>query len=88
MRSGLQGFCEILGLDPLYLANERVLIAMVPDDEAQAALSAMRAHPSGHDAQLIGHVVPDRRGIVTLNTTFGGTRIVDMLIGEQLPRIC
>ena len=88
MRSDVQGFCEILGLDPLYLANEGVLVAMVPDDEAPAALSAMRAHPSGHDARLIGHVVPDRRGIVTLNTTFGGTRIVDMLIGEQLPRIC
>ena len=88
MRSDVQGFCEILGLDPLYLANEGVLVAMVPDDEAPAALSAMRAHPSGHDAQLIGHVVPDRRGIVILNTTFGGTRIVDMLIGEQLPRIC
>jgi hydrogenase expression/formation protein HypE len=88
MRDDVQGFCEILGLDPLYLANEGVLVAFVPNDEADAALDAMRAHPSGCDAEIIGQVTSGRPGTVLLNTTFGGTRVVDMLIGDQLPRIC
>ena len=88
MGGEVQGFCEILGLDPLYLANEGVLVAFVPEDEAEAAVRAMRAHPAGSDAEIIGHVVAGRPGTVTLNTTFGGARIVDMLIGDQLPRIC
>ncbi len=88
MRSDVQGFCEILGLDPLYLANEGVLVAFVPEEQADEALRAMQGHPSGVAAAIIGVVTADRPGTVAMNTAFGGTRIVDMLIGEQLPRIC
>ena len=88
MRSDVQGFCEILGLDPLYLANEGAFVAIVPEPEAQAALHVMRAHPAGENAAIIGAVTAERPGVVTMNTVLGGTRIVDMLIGEQLPRIC
>lgn len=88
MRSDVQGFCEILGLDPLYLANEGVLVAFVAEEQADEALCAMRSHPSGVAAAIIGVVTADRPGVVAMNTAFGGTRIVDMLIGEQLPRIC
>ncbi|MBA2771336.1 MAG: hydrogenase expression/formation protein HypE [Sphingomonas sp.] len=88
IRRDVTGFCEILGLDPLYLANEGLLVAFVPDEQAQAALAAMRSHPAGEAATIIGVVTTNRRGTVDMNTAFGGTRIVDMLIGEQLPRIC
>jgi len=88
LRRDVQGFCEILGLDPLYLANEGVLVAFVPAEQANAALRTMRDHPSGAAAAIIGVVTVDQPGTVAMNTAFGGTRIVDMLIGEQLPRIC
>lgn len=89
IRGEVKGFCEILGLDPLYLANEGKLVAVVPDDEHQAALDAMRAHPLGGDAADIGKILENgRAGRVHMQTSFGGKRIVDMLIGEQLPRIC
>ncbi len=88
MRSDVQGFCEILGLDPLYLANEGVLVALVPPGQAEAALAAMRAHPAGEGAAIIGAIAAERPGTVAMNTAFGGARIVDMLVGEQLPRIC
>jgi hydrogenase expression/formation protein HypE len=89
LRADVAGFCEILGLDPLYLANEGLLVAIVPPPhQIDAALHAMRAHPTGAAAAAIGTVVAERPGIVAMNTNFGGTRIVDMLIGEQLPRIC
>lgn len=88
MRSDVQGFCEILGLDPLYLANEGVLVAFVAEEQADKALRAMQGHLSGKAAAIIGVVTADRPGVVAMNTAFGGTRIVDMLIGEQLPRIC
>ncbi len=88
LRSDVQGFCEILGLDPLYLANEGVLVAFVPEEQADEALRSMRAQPSGGAAAIIGAVTDHRPGTVAMNTIFGGTRIVDMLIGEQLPRIC
>ncbi len=88
MRADVQGFCEILGLEPLYLANEGVLVAVVPAEQAEAALLAMRRHPAGLDATAIGVASADRPGTVALNTAFGGTRMVDMLVGEQLPRIC
>ncbi len=88
LRRDVQGFCEILGLDPLYLANEGVLVAFVPAEQANAALRTMRDHPSGAAAEIIGVVTAERPGTVAMNTAFGGTRIVDMLIGEQLPRIC
>ncbi|MGD0337438.1 MAG: hydrogenase expression/formation protein HypE [Bacteroidota bacterium] len=84
----VQGACEILGLDPLYIANEGKLIAIVPDDEAGNVLSVMRSHPNGREATVIGKVVDAHPGIVVMKTTVGGNRVVDMLSGEQLPRIC
>ena len=84
----VRGVCEILGLDPLYLANEGTLVLFVPEPEAQAALAAMRATPAGVGAAIIGRAVSANGGMVTMRTLFGGNRIVDMLVGEQLPRIC
>jgi hydrogenase expression/formation protein HypE len=88
IREDVKAFCEILGLDPLYLANEGKLVAVVPQEEADAALFAMRAHPLGTGAAIIGRVHAGEAGRVTMRTVFGGRRIVDMLVGEQLPRIC
>jgi hydrogenase expression/formation protein HypE len=88
MRTDVGGFCEILGLDPLYLANEGVLVAFVPEEQADRAVDAMRGHHFGEAAAIIGLVTAARPGVVSMNTMFGGSRIVDMLIGEQLPRIC
>ena len=88
LRPEVKGFCEILGLDPLYLANEGKFIAVVPASEADAALTAMRAHTYGKGAVAIGEIRAGMPGRVTMKTVFGGTRIVDMLVGEQLPRIC
>lgn len=88
IREEVKAFCEILGLDPLYLANEGKIVAVVPPEEAQAALTAMRRHPLGKEAAIIGRVRAENEGRVTMRTTFGGRRIVDMLVGEQLPRIC
>ena len=82
------GLCELLGLDPLYLANEGKLIAFVAPVDAEAVLKAMRADRCGRDATVIGEVVADHPGKVFMDTRIGGTRIVDMLAGEQLPRIC
>ncbi len=87
VRTAVRGMCEILGLDPLYLANEGKLVAIVPAKAAKAVLEAMQRIPEGHDARLIGHV-HEGLGHVILQTAFGGERIVDMLPGEQLPRIC
>ena len=84
----VKGACEILGLDPLYVANEGKLIAVVPGAEADKVLGVMRAHSLGKDAAIIGEVVSDHPGFVTMKTSVGGTRVVDMLSGEQLPRIC
>ncbi|MFE7132835.1 hydrogenase expression/formation protein HypE [Streptomyces sp. NPDC057638] len=80
--------CAILGLDPLYVANEGKLLAFVPPEHADALLAAMRAHPLGTAAAIIGECVPDHPGMVVARTAFGGTRVVDMPLGEQLPRIC
>jgi hydrogenase expression/formation protein HypE len=88
LREEVKGACEILGLDPLYLANEGRLVAIVPPDGADAVLTAMRTHPSGIGSAIIGEVTNKRHGMVTMQTIFGGERIVDMLVGEQLPRIC
>jgi hydrogenase expression/formation protein HypE len=88
IREEVKAFCEILGLDPLYLANEGKIVAIAPPDEADAALAAMRAHPLGLRAAIIGRVERGEAGRVTMRTVFGGRRIVDMLVGEQLPRIC
>jgi hydrogenase expression/formation protein HypE len=80
--------CELLGLDPLYVANEGKLVAICPADKADALLAAMRAHPLGTQAAIIGEVVEDPHRFVQMETVFGGQRIVDWLAGEQLPRIC
>ena len=88
VREEVRGFCEILGLDPLYLANEGKLAAIVPETHTEAVLAAMRSHPAGHDAVIIGEVSAAPENTVIMNTLFGGERVVDMLVGEQLPRIC
>ncbi|MGH8282917.1 MAG: hydrogenase expression/formation protein HypE [Gammaproteobacteria bacterium] len=88
VREAVRGVSEILGLDPLYYANEGKLIALVPKAQAEAALTAMRAHPAGRDAAIIGEVSNSPPGSVIMHTAFGGERVVDMLVGEQLPRIC
>ncbi len=84
----VKGACEILGLDPLYVANEGKLLAVVPPDNAERVLQAMRQHPLGQDAAIIGEVTAEHPGFVMMKTRVGGTRVVDMLSGEQLPRIC
>jgi hydrogenase expression/formation protein HypE len=84
----VQGACDMLGIDPIYVANEGKFIAVVPPDEAEAALAALRAHPLGGAAAVIGEIVAEPEGVVALRTAFGGSRIVDMLVGDPLPRIC
>ncbi|QGN00161.1 hydrogenase expression/formation protein HypE [Methylocystis parvus] len=88
IRAEVKAFCEILGLDPLYLANEGKLIVVAPAAQADDAVAAMRAHALGRSACRIGQVTGDDGGRVTMRTTLGGRRIVDMLVGEQFPRIC
>lgn len=88
LRAEVRGMCEILGLDPLYLANEGRLVAMVPPGQAGAALAAMRSVPEGREARIVGTCLADPSAMVSMRTAFGGARIVDMLVGEQLPRIC
>lgn len=88
VREEVKGACEILGLDPLYVANEGKLIAIVSAEIAGALLARMNAHERGAGACIIGEVKREPQGIVSMATAFGGTRIVDMLAGEQLPRIC
>lgn len=84
----VKGACEILGLDPLHVANEGKLIAIVDREDAEKVLEAMRSHPLGKEAAIIGEVVEDPRHWVLLRTRIGGFRVVSMLAGEQLPRIC
>ncbi|MEQ8289334.1 MAG: hydrogenase expression/formation protein HypE [Gammaproteobacteria bacterium] len=88
VREEVKGMCEILGLDPLYLANEGKLVACVPKDQANALIKVMREDSAGKDAVIVGDVSASPEGVVVLSTVFGGDRIVDMLVGEQLPRIC
>lgn len=88
VREEVKGACEILGLDPLYVANEGKLIAVVAPGIAGKIVEKMRQNPLGQSARVIGEVKAEPKGIVSLKTAFGGTRIVDMLAGEQLPRIC
>lgn len=88
MKKEVGGACELLGFDPLYLANEGKLLAFVSDEDADAVLAAITANPYGKDATVIGEVIADRAGKVFMETRIGGERIVDMLAGEQLPRIC
>jgi hydrogenase expression/formation protein HypE len=88
VREEVRGACEILGLDPLYVANEGVFLAFVAPDAVESSLDTLRRHPLGRMARLIGEVTADHPGIVRLRTRYGGTRVVDLLSGEQLPRIC
>ena len=88
IRTEVEGACELLGLDPLYIANEGKLLAIVDAAEADAALAALRAHPLGQAAARIGTVVADEQHFVQMDTRFGGRRMVDWLAGEPLPRIC
>lgn len=88
LRPEVKGVCEILGLDPLYLANEGTLVLFVPPDQAEAALAAMQGTAAGVEARIIGQATAAHPGTVVMKTVFGGGRIVDMLVGEQLPRIC
>jgi len=88
VREEVRGACEMLGLDPLYVANEGKLVAIVAPSSAPAALKALQSHPLGKDAAIIGRVLAEHPRMVVMRTPFGTTRIVDMLAGDQLPRIC
>jgi hydrogenase expression/formation protein HypE len=88
LRVEVKAMCEILGLDPLYLANEGKIVAVVPESQAHVALAALQAHPLGAQSAIIGSIGSGEPGRVTMRTVLGGRRIVDMLVGEQLPRIC
>ena len=88
VRPEVRAACEMLGLDPLYVANEGKLIAVVPPEGRRRLLEAMRDHPLGRDAAVIGEVVGEHPGMVTMRSVIGGERVVTMLAGEQLPRIC
>lgn len=84
----VRGACELLGLDPLYVANEGRLIAFIPDSDTDSVLAAMRRHPTGQDTAIIGRVTENHPGTVMIEGGLAGSRILDMLSGEQLPRIC
>ena len=88
MKSEVKAACEILGLDPLYVANEGKLVCICTAAAAEALLAVMQQHPLGRDAAIIGEVIADEHHFVQMNTAFGGRRIVDWPVGEQLPRIC
>jgi hydrogenase expression/formation protein HypE len=88
LRAEVRGMCELLGLDPLYLANEGKLVCVVSPDDVGPVLHAMQAHPAGTSSAVIGEVLSDRPGRVTLRSVLGGERVVDVPFGEQLPRIC
>ena len=88
VRPDVRGACELLGIDPLYVACEGRLVAVVDGDQVDAAMAALRSHPLGQGAAVIGRVRDDPPGLVLLKTSFGGTRIVDLLVGDPLPRIC
>jgi hydrogenase expression/formation protein HypE len=84
----VRGACEILGLDPLTIANEGKLLAIVAPEQTEAALVALHSHPLGQEATVIGSVLADPPGMVFLRTDIGGMRVLDMLVGDPLPRIC
>ncbi len=88
VREAVAGACEILGIDPLYVANEGKLVAIVAAQAADAALASLRAQPLGAEAAIVGTVRAEPEGFVLIDTVFGGSRIVDMLVGDPLPRIC
>ena len=88
IRAEVRGACEMLGLDPLYVANEGKLMGVVPPEDADRLLAVMRAHPLGRNAAIVGAVVAEHPGMVTMRSRVGGERVVTLLAGEQLPRIC
>lgn len=88
VRKSVAGLCELLGFDPLYVANEGKLLGVIAEESAEAVLRAIKADPLGREACIIGEVVPSHTGKVIMKTAIGGERIIDMLTGEQLPRIC
>jgi hydrogenase expression/formation protein HypE len=88
VRDEVKAGCEILGLDPLYIANEGKLVAVVPPQDADGVVEAIREHPLGRRAAVIGEIVSDGSGLVRLRSRVGGERIVSLLAGEPLPRIC
>jgi len=88
VRTEIRGAAELLGIDPMYVACEGRLVAVVDGGQADQALAALRAHPLGEQAAIIGEITAEPPGLVTLKTVFGGTRIVDLLVGDPLPRIC
>jgi len=88
VRDTVRGACEVLGLDPMYVANEGKLVAIVAPEIAEQVLAAMQAHPLGKESCIIGEVVAEHAGMVLMKTGIGGTRVVDVMFGEQLPRIC
>lgn len=83
-----RGACDLLGIDPLYVANEGTFVAVVPADEADAAVAALKSLPGGEEAGVVGRIVAEPAASVVMVTSFGGTRMVDMLVGDPLPRIC
>jgi len=88
IKAEVKGACELLGLDPLYIANEGKLVCIVPAEHTESLLTVMQNHPLGQQASIIGHVCDDAQAMVVMETAFGGQRVVDWLAGEQLPRIC
>jgi hydrogenase expression/formation protein HypE len=88
IREVVQGACEILGIDPIYVANEGKLLAVVAPRAAEAALAALREIDGGEDAAIIGEIREEPARMVLMYTQFGGTRMIDMLVGDPLPRIC
>lgn len=88
VREQVTGMCEIYGFNPLYLANEGKLLLIIPDNDADKAMQCMQSHPSGRDARIIGEINDKHPGKVLMKSVIGGTRLIDKLAGEQLPRIC
>ena len=88
VKAEVKAACEILGLDPLYVANEGKLVCICAPDAAERLLAVMQRHPLVREAAIIGEVIADEHGFVQMATAFGGRRIVDWPVGEQLPRIC
>jgi hydrogenase expression/formation protein HypE len=88
MRDAVRGACELLGLDPLHIANEGQFLAIVSAEHADAALQALHSTPGGEQAVVIGEVRQEPESVVLVTTLYGGSRIVDMLVGDPLPRIC
>jgi hydrogenase expression/formation protein HypE len=88
VKPAVEAACDLLGLDPLTIANEGKLVAAVPAADAARALEALKAHPLGQDAAIVGHMVADPDRFVRMRTRYGGWRMIDWLSGEPLPRIC